>query len=94
MTLFAFLSGAVTMGFVIAGLFFLRFWRQTRDGLFVTFGVAFWLLGLVQALLAFSKVPIEERTPLYLLRLLAFALILATIWVKNRGQKRKRGDPG
>jgi hypothetical protein len=30
-----FLSGAVTMGFVIAGLFFLRFWKRTRERLFI-----------------------------------------------------------
>ena len=41
-----FLSGAVTMGFVIAGLFFLRFWKRTREGLFIAFAFAFWLLGL------------------------------------------------
>jgi hypothetical protein len=33
MMLLNFLSGALTMGFLIAGLFFLRFWKRTRDGL-------------------------------------------------------------
>jgi len=28
-----FLSGAITMGFVVAGLFFLRFWKKTGEGL-------------------------------------------------------------
>ena len=46
----AFLSGAVVMGFWLAGLFFLRFWRRTRDELFLAFTLSFWLLGLVQAL--------------------------------------------
>ncbi|HEY0445188.1 MAG TPA: DUF5985 family protein [Allosphingosinicella sp.] len=84
MTLYAFLSGAVTLGFVLAGLFFLRFWKQTRDSLFIAFALAFWLLGLNQALLAFSRVPVEERTWLYLLRLAAFSLILIAIGYKNR----------
>jgi hypothetical protein len=79
-----FLSGAVTMGFLLAGLFFLRFWRRTQDGLFAAFALAFWLLGLCQALLTFSNVPVEERSSLYLLRLAAFGLILAAIWFKNR----------
>jgi hypothetical protein len=79
-----FLSGAITMGFVIAGLFFLRFWKRTRDGLFVAFAFAFWLLGLTQALLTFTNVPIEERSWLYLIRLAAFSLILSSVWVKNR----------
>ncbi len=88
MTLYAFLSGAITLGFLFAGLFFLRFWRRTSDGLFLAFALAFWLLGLNQALLAFSHVPVEERTWLYLLRLAAFALILIAIVFKNRGARR------
>ena len=83
-TLFDFLSGAIVMGFVVAGLFFLRFWKRTHEGLFVAFALAFWLLGLTQALLAFTDIPVEERSWLYLLRLAAFSLILISIWVKNR----------
>ena len=79
-----FLSGAITMGFIVAGLFFLRFWKRTHDGLFIAFALAFWLLGLGQALLSFSDIPVEERSWLYLLRLAAFLLILVSIWRKNR----------
>ena len=79
-----FLSGAITMGFIVAGLFFLRFWRRTGDTLFVAFASAFWLLGLGQALLSFTDIPVEERSWLYLLRLAAFLLILVSIWRKNR----------
>ncbi len=86
--LLPFLSGAVVMGFWLAGLFFLRFWRKTRDELFLAFTLAFWLLGLGQALLAFSKVPVEERSWLYLLRLVAFLLILAAIWRKNASSRQ------
>ena len=82
--LFDFLSGAITAGFVVAGFFFLRFWKRTRDGLFLAFAAAFWLLGLGQALLAFTNIPVEERSWLYLLRLAAFSLILVSIWMKNR----------
>ncbi|HYI48617.1 MAG TPA: DUF5985 family protein [Allosphingosinicella sp.] len=82
--LFDFLSGAITMGFAVAGLFFLRFWRRTGEGLFVAFAFAFWLLGLAQALLAFTDIPVEERSWLYLLRLAAFSLILVSVWIKNR----------
>ena len=79
-----FLSGAITMGFIVAGLFFLRFWRRTGDTLFIAFALAFWLLGLGQALLSFTEIPVEERSWLYLLRLAAFLLILVSIWRKNR----------
>jgi hypothetical protein len=79
-----FLSGAVTMGFVVAGLFFLRFWKRTGERLFIAFALAFWLLGLGQALLSFADIPVEERSWLYLLRLAAFSLILVSVWSKNR----------
>jgi len=79
-----FLAGAVTLGFLVAGLFFLRFWKRTRETLFVAFAFAFWLLGLNQALLSFTDIPLEERSWLYLLRLAAFSLILISIWRKNR----------
>ncbi len=82
--LVAFLSGAVTFGFLVAGLFFLRFWKRTGDGLFLAFALAFWLLGLNQGLIALSNIPVEERSWLYLLRLAAFGLILVSIWRKNR----------
>jgi hypothetical protein len=83
-TLFDFLSGAITMGFLVAGFFFLRFWKRTHDTLFLAFAAAFWLLGLGQAVLAFTNIPVEERSWLYLLRLAAFSLILVSIWAKNR----------
>ena len=82
--LLPFLSGMVVMGFSLAGLFFLRFWMKTHDELFLAFTLAFWLLGLGQALLSFSDVPVEERSWLYLIRLAAFMLILGAIWRKNR----------
>ena len=83
-TLLDFLSGAITMGFAVAGFFFLRFWKRTREGLFLAFAAAFWLLGLAQALLTLTDIPVEERSWLFLIRLAAFSLILLSIWSKNR----------
>lgn len=84
MTLFDFLSGAIAFGFLIAGLFFLRFWIRTRDGLFIAFAIAFALLGLGQAVQALSNIPQEERQYIFLIRLAAFTIILAAIVRKNR----------
>jgi hypothetical protein len=87
MTLYNFLAGAVTFGFLVSALFFLRFWRSTRDGLFMAFALAFGLLGVVQATLALGNIPTEERYSVYLLRLAAFALILFAIMRKNRSAR-------
>jgi hypothetical protein len=84
MTLYDFLSGAVAFGFLVCGLFFLRFWRRTRDELFMAFASAFGLLGLGQTILGLGNIPTEERGSVYLIRLLAFALILIAIVRKNR----------
>jgi hypothetical protein len=82
------LPGAITMGFAICALFFLRFWRTTRDRLFLGFSLAFFLLGIGQALLGLSIVPEEERSLLYLFRLAAFVTIIVSIWLKN-GETRR-----
>jgi Family of unknown function (DUF5985) len=82
--LYDFLSGAVVLGFLVCGLFFLRFWRRTSDELFLAFSLAFALLGLGQAMVALSTVPVEEKGALYLVRLGAFLLILFAIYRKNR----------
>ncbi|MEO7178056.1 MAG: DUF5985 family protein [Allosphingosinicella sp.] len=87
MTLLDFLSGAVTCGFLVAGLFLSRYWVRTRDPLFLSFAAAFVLLGLNQALLTLADIPVEERSWLYLLRLLAFILILVAIVRKNRAPR-------
>jgi hypothetical protein len=87
MTLYDFLSGAVAFGFLLCGLFFLRFWHRTRDGLFLSFCVAFVLLGLGQAVLTLADIPTEERSPLFLIRLLAFLIIIAAIVRKNRAAR-------
>ena len=84
MTLYDFLSGALVFGFAVCALFFLRFWRRTREELFLAFALAFLLLGIGQAVLDLANIPTEERSSLYLLRLLAFLLILAAIYRKNR----------
>lgn len=87
MTLYDFLSGAVALGFVVCALFFLRFWRRTAEGLFLSFGLAFLLLGIGQSVLALGNIPTEDRGSLYLIRLLAFLLILVGIYRTNRRQR-------
>ena len=87
MTLYDFLSGAVAFGFLVCAMFFLRFWRRTRDELFMAFALAFGLLGLGQGILALGNIPTEERGSVYLIRLVAFALILIAILRKNRSAR-------
>ena len=78
-----FLSGAVTFGYLVAALFFARFWKKTGDRLFVAFAVAFVLLALNQALAQWLGAADERVAYTYLLRVLGFVLILAAIVDKN-----------
>lgn len=87
MTVYDFLSGAISLGFFVCGLFFLRFWRRTRDPLFMSFAAAFALLGLGQALVALAGIPTEQGAPIYLFRLVAFAVIIFAIVQKNRASR-------
>ena len=82
-----FLGGAISMGFAIAALLFLKFWHRTGEGLFLAFAAAFLLLGINQALLTLTRIPMEERSSLYLIRLLAFTLIIGAFWWQNRKRK-------
>ncbi len=86
--MYEFTAGLITMGYLVAGLFFLRFWARTREGLFVIFACAFWLLALNQALVAVAGVPREEHSWIYLLRLAAFTLIIVGIVAKNLRSSR------
>lgn len=83
-----FLSGAVVMGFAVASLLFLSYWRRTRERLFITFATSFFLLAVNYAWLAMSNLPPEDRSPLFLVRLLAFALIIVAIVQSNRAKPR------
>jgi O-antigen/teichoic acid export membrane protein len=78
-----FVVGVITMGYIVAGLFFAKFWRRSRDPLFAIFAVAFWLLALNQAIVAVLDVSREEQSWAYLLRLAAFILIIVAIVYKN-----------
>ena len=89
-----FLSGMTTMGYIIAGLFFFRFWWRTRDRLFVYFSVSFCLLAAGQALSALSGIPSDGQSWIYLLRLAAFTLLIVGIVGKNMGEAIRKPDAG
>jgi hypothetical protein len=76
--------GAILLGCWAIGLFFFRYWRQTRQRLFRYFGAAFWLLAGERVLLL-SVSPIHEFHPyIYSVRLIAFLLIIFAIVDENR----------
>jgi len=79
-----FLLGVIATSSLIAGLFFLRFWRDTRDSLFLTFAIAFIAEGLNRTAMLILEQPNEGSPWIYLVRFFAFLLILLGIVNKNR----------
>lgn len=84
-TLFGYMAGVASAGFVAVGLFFVKFWLRTRDGLFLAFAAAFLLMALGQAVTALADIPDENISAVYLLRLAAFLLIIWAVLRKNFG---------
>ena len=78
-----FFAGVVSMGFLIVAVFFFRFWRESRDRLFAFFAVAFLLMAADHPVIAFLENGNEVNVLPYVIRLLAYAIILAGIVDKN-----------
>lgn len=83
--------GALAMGFAVAALFFLRFWRETRERLFGFFAIAFLLLSANRVGFALFADRDIRGDYLYWVRLIAFVIILFAIVDKNleRSDRRK-----
>ncbi len=79
----AFAGGALGFGFLAVALFFMKFWRRTGDGLFAAFAIAFVLLAANQMAPVIFGIPSESQGYVYLLRLAAFAMIIAAVVRKN-----------
>lgn len=78
------LSGAVAMASFVAALFFLKYWRQTRDNFFLLFALAFGVEAVSRFVLGLARVPDESEPLYYIPRLIAFLLIILAIVLKNR----------
>jgi len=83
-----FFLGVIFTASITASLFFLKFWRMTRDSLFLAFAAAFAIEGLNRLTFLFVEHPNEGTPAIYVIRLLAFLLILAAIFRKNRRRQR------
>jgi hypothetical protein len=82
------LTGAITMASLVIALIFLRFWRNTGDRFFLYFSLSFLIEGLHRLYAALDNN--SEDAPLhYLIRLLAYGLILWAILEKNLARKTR-----
>ncbi len=79
-----FLVGVIASTSLVAGLFFLKFWRDTRDSLFLLFALAFLIEAAGRTSFLAVAHPNEGAPAIYLVRCFAFLLIVAGIVNKNR----------
>jgi magnesium-transporting ATPase (P-type) len=87
-----FLSGVTMATFSAAGIFFIRFWRTSRDRFFLLFAIACWLVAVERVVALFIDSALEPLWGtsseslfwVYLVRLFAFIAIAIAIYEKNR----------
>ena len=87
------LLGAIALGSAAAGLFFLRFLSVTGDRLFLFFSLACFLEALCRVLMGITTVSSEEHPVIYLIRLVAYGLIIFAIIDKNRKKSPSLAPP-
>ena len=88
-----FVSGGLTAGYLVAALFFLRFWATSRRFLFAVFATAFVLMAGTQAMPILLGIPREYQSYVYLMRLTAFLLIIYGV-LRHSFEPAERDDLG
>jgi len=83
------LAGTIAMASIIIALFFLRFWRASGDRFFLYFALSFAIEGLHRVYAALRDGGGEDSPLHYLIRLLAYGLILWAILEKNLPRKKR-----
>jgi uncharacterized membrane protein HdeD (DUF308 family) len=82
------LGGGIATASLIAGLFFLRFWKSSGDRFFLYFALSFLIEGVNRFVLYATVGPNEEDGLYYMIRVVAYGLIIFAIVQKNRERRR------
>ena len=96
MTFTLFLSGVMGTTFAASGIFFLKFWKASRDPFFLYFAFACELIALERIVVVtlhvvygpHDTVP-DLRMGIYIIRLAAFVLMLVAIVQRNRASGQR-----
>ena len=79
-----FLAGAASVSLLVIAMFFIRFWKRTRDRLFLFFASAFLILMLERLIRASMEIETEWAPYVYMVRLAAFVVMIIGVVDKNR----------
>lgn len=80
-------AGAIAMASLTIALFFLRFWKATHDRFFLFFALSFGLEAVSRILFLVQPLNVDDPV-VYMVRLVAYVLILIAIVDKNRQTRR------
>jgi hypothetical protein len=83
-----FLWGVLAALSLVVAVFFWKFWRRTRDALFVGLAAGFALLTIHWAALGVVNPSDETRHYLYIVRFFGFVVMIAGVIAKNRSPRR------
>lgn len=83
------MTGMLMILSLVAALFFAVSWRRSGDRFFLIFALAFTLLGIERLILGILNLPESPLLSIYIVRLVAFLLIIIAIVDKNRTALRR-----
>jgi uncharacterized membrane protein HdeD (DUF308 family) len=86
-----FLLGVIFIESAVAAIFFVKFWKTTRDILFLAFSAFFLVEAVDRVALLFSNKPNEGSSWIHIVRFAALVFLVAMIVRKNYGG-RSRSD--
>ena len=75
----AWMQGAISMGFLVVAMFFVSFWRETRDRFFAFFATGFAVLSVHRTIFAFTYTNAAWTNFSFTLRLAGYLIILGAI---------------
>lgn len=81
------LIGAISACSFIIGLFFLRFWKTTKDKFFLFFALSFLIEGTNRIWLVLFFNLHEASPDYYIVRVVSYSFIIIAILIKNKRQK-------
>lgn len=82
--MYGIISGALMMVSFVIGIIFMKFWKKSHDRLFLMFGIAFWMMAFERFVLGYLNTTDESHLHIYFIRMIAFAIILIAIVLKNK----------
>jgi hypothetical protein len=82
--MYEFLIGVIAAISLVISMFFFRFWRRTKDRFFIFFALSFFIEACNRTMMAAIPGWLESSPSFYMIRLLAYTLIIIAILDKNR----------